>query len=1017
MGINRYKDETIEVPLSKLPNDMQTKIVKICKIVREAIDDKLDEEPHYDDLKDSNWAMSCLDDFKVIPSNKSEIGTLTIVKNGRQYRGTIQVTGHFKNHQYGWIEELLHELLKDVHQETKPIIRRRFDVALIDEGDQGNPLEGWSVLLNNKTSKSLFEKYKEEKKELKESVSENLLDEEIYTEDFMSSMKNIAFKVSSFAKRSISSIRKFRVKSPGDLCKNDRLITQMTKHKGWQLTTLTGIPIKLDINRPNTESVLFESSISKDELQKIVEKFGKDNHVKIRVANESDGEIYMVACARGIHYNPQTNEIIVSYEQFESLEISNVDAIYQMIGHEFGHYKTWSSLTKEDIVKYQIQVALITSIGNLGSAIAFGNSLGDSFENDWNTTINYYYHTCLKPEVLADKYAKVDPAKLTSFLFSGKVNTKLVGKYFNIPGILSEKYDPKIVKLYEKAVNNPAAIDLSKLFTPDELRFDVSYTFLLLKKYAVNKSIRAMLEQAEKINLHQLSLMNESYSFVFLPNILYEKYKMFDNTNDFMFETFINLDDKSYTIIRELSESEDAKEVEDTVNEELKDDSTKEAHVVTEEEDQKRYLMIEYTNDYAKYLNDYFNEASSKNNTSKKTYEERITDLEPSEVKRTLGTLASSIISNNGKVTQYTANTISNLITKNLLPVWKSSYKKLTITVDPKMKEGILEFKTPSLSQDFISRYIHGREPLNAFLHRIPEIKIKMDPSIFKTLKDRNDLLNFFKAAVNYYDNKITSYSDKLTREMMRMNPALKELVSTTNMSGLVVYPMKLLFVFDKVDMSNYKDTFKLTSEEIKAINQFVRNIYTRYSAPEKEKKKIVDDIKELIGELKENCDYSDDIKSLLHFDEAVHDYLFGKYDSNMELTRSRFYNEQVDIEGTKESGDANTKYIREKFGVKKLKKIPRDLIPYITIEAESIKDANDKYMIASYCTSKIEIVEWYIELLDTNNPKYIVPHPRPYLVNMRTQLLACYKKIMDTKIPSNDRPIISVDYPDNYKG
>ncbi|HBA49419.1 MAG TPA: hypothetical protein DCZ91_16810 [Lachnospiraceae bacterium] len=50
---------------------------------------------------------------------------------------------------------------------------------------------------------------------------------------------------------------------------------------------------------------------------------------------------------------------------------------------------------------------------------------------------------------------------------------------------------------------------------------------------------------------------------------------------------------------------------------------------------------------------------------------------------------------------------------------------------------------------------------------------------------------------------------------------------------------------------------------------------------------------------------------------------------------------------------------------------------------------------IASYCLSKIEIVEWYIELLDVGSKKYVVPHSKPYLENVRTQLLAYCTKML----------------------
>ena len=47
---------------------------------------------------------------------------------------------------------------------------------------------------------------------------------------------------------------------------------------------------------------------------------------------------------------------------------------------------------------------------------------------------------------------------------------------------------------------------------------------------------------------------------------------------------------------------------------------------------------------------------------------------------------------------------------------------------------------------------------------------------------------------------------------------------------------MQLLFVFDDVKMDD-KETFKISQSDIKTVNQFIRNIYTRYAAPEKEKK------------------------------------------------------------------------------------------------------------------------------------------------------------------------------------
>ena len=104
-------------------------------------------------------------------------------------------------------------------------------------------------------------------------------------------------------------------------------------------------------------------------------------------------------------------------------------------------------------------------------------------------------------------------------------------------------------------------------------------------------------------------------------------------------------------------------------------------------------------------------------------------------------------------------------------------------------------------------------------------------------------------------------------------------------------------------------------------------------------------------------------------------------------------------------------------FGVKKLKKISYDLVSYIQIECEAINDANDKMIISSYCLSKLETVNWYIELLEVGSKKYIVPHTKAQLENIREQLMACHKRIMSTPVRNADRPLIDIQYPKGYEG
>lgn len=102
----------------------------------------------------------------------------------------------------------------------------------------------------------------------------------------------------------------------------------------------------------------------------------------------------------------------------------------------------------------------------------------------------------------------------------------------------------------------------------------------------------------------------------------------------------------------------------------------------------------------------------------------------------------------------------------------------------------------------------------------------------------------------------------------------------------------------------------------------------------------------------------------------------------------------------------------------KKLKKIPYDLVSYIQIETEAIKDSNDKMMISSYCLGKLETVNWYIQLLEEGSKKYVVPQSKEYLKEVREQLMECHKEIMRTKVTnSKDRPILDIKYPKGYEG
>lgn len=750
MSITKTREKVRDGFLGDLPDDLQSKVMNIHKLIKAAVHDIL-EDNNYADLKESKWAMSCIDEFCAMPKDKGDIGSVRVYKNGKTYRCMIQATGHFRNHQYGWIEELLHDFIKNVYATVRPTIRKKYDMTITNEGRTGQPYEGFDIYPNPKSVKDIWDRF-EDKKTKTITESTEISDSQMVKE----SSKDITEGTIKDLPKGFASLIN---DTAADIADRFREIVKDDKYKDV-------FKDRSDINKV-TDWVLGKRS---------------PGQVGSTFVEENDGLFGEVILA------PKLEKPLFDNKDLQEAYISAIDSIVKK---------------------------------------------------------------------MAPGFDKANPGK--RLRFSGHE----VGRYIAIEVV--GEYAKKLISYLE----NPKANPLTEATTP-----------------------------------------------------------------------------------------------------------TPEYNV----------------------------------------------DMTEAEAKKTLRTLSQSIINDTAnkkdyKVSQYTANIYANIITKNLLPVWAKGFRKFSITLDSYQSFFTFEFKTPPMTQDFVSRFVAGRESINGFIHRNAEIKVKMSPRIFHTMKNPDDAFNFFKSAIKYYDSGLEKAGERLMVEVMKLNREMKHLISTTKLSGIVTYPMSLLFVFDDVKMDT-KDTFRISPEDVKTINQFIRGIYTKYASPDKERRKIVDDVKEMVKALRESCDPDNEtVSALKYLPEAVENYLFGGYAAELKEFNERWIYEQLDIDWSRNQQNGQVQYLQEKFGVKKLKKIPTDLVAYITIEAEAIKDANDKMMISSYCLGKIEIVEWYIELLEVGSKKYIVPHTKPYLESVRTQLLACFKKIMDTPIPKNNRPLIDIQYPKGYEG
>ena len=111
--------------------------------------------------------------------------------------------------------------------------------------------------------------------------------------------------------------------------------------------------------------------------------------------------------------------------------------------------------------------------------------------------------------------------------------------------------------------------------------------------------------------------------------------------------------------------------------------------------------------------------------------------------------------------------------------------------------------------------------------------------------------------------------------------------------------------------------------------------------------------------------------------------------------------------------------YMTEMFGFRKnVKRIDPMTVDYVAIKANSMKTNDDKMMLISYIYSKLDMIDYYLDLM--GNPKtankYNVPHTRKELLMLKDSLLKVKDQVINKKIPEY-RYTVRVDYPDGYEG
>lgn len=145
-----------------------------------------------------------------------------------------------------------------------------------------------------------------------------------------------------------------------------------------------------------------------------------------------------------------------------------------------------------------------------------------------------------------------------------------------------------------------------------------------------------------------------------------------------------------------------------------------------------------------------------------------------------------------------------------------------------------------------------------------------------------------------------------------------------------------------------------------------------------------------------------------------------GKISTGLNGVEGSSVNESVrdDYLANKINEIISTTYLGEGLfnRVHRMKKIDPADIDYIGLEIENIKNNDDKMMIVSYIYNKLDIIDYYIALIDSRNAKYSIPHSRESLVAMREQLDE-YRKQAIAKRPPEVEYGIKIQFPSGYEG
>lgn len=153
---------------------------------------------------------------------------------------------------------------------------------------------------------------------------------------------------------------------------------------------------------------------------------------------------------------------------------------------------------------------------------------------------------------------------------------------------------------------------------------------------------------------------------------------------------------------------------------------------------------------------------------------------------------------------------------------------------------------------------------------------------------------------------------------------------------------------------------------------------------------------------------------------DKVYNSFFIRNDLNNKKSYFMSESSKIDALNDKVSAITDEFYDTEFFifGKKKLKRIDPADIDYIDVQIANMKSNDDKMLLISYIYSKLDVINYYIDILNDKKSvkKYDVPHTLQQLTAMRDRLEKIRSIAISYKVPEIKYGI-NVNYPAGYLG